>query len=71
MTYVERVHTWLADRLSWVQYPRVSPFQRRYPFFKTAMPWPTRVGLVLFGLVVLAVCAVAMFFLGLLFWALL
>jgi hypothetical protein len=69
MTYVERAHTWLADHFRWVQYPRVSPFQRRFPFFETAMPWPLRVGLVLFGVIALAICAIALFFLGLLTWA--
>lgn len=69
MTYVERVHTWLADRFSWIQYPRVSPFQRRLPFFATAMPWPLRVGLVLFGVLTLIVCAIALFFICTLMWA--
>ena len=69
MTASERIQTWLADRLSWVQYPRVSPFVRRYPFFSNAMPWPLRFGLVLFGVVALVVCAIALFFIGLLFWA--
>jgi hypothetical protein len=66
MTYTERAQEWLADRVNWVQYPNINPTHRkaqRLQFFKTEMPLATRVGLVLFG------CAVAMFFLGLIFWA--
>jgi hypothetical protein len=72
MTYTERAQEWLADRVNWVQYPNINPTHRkaqRLQFFKTEMPLATRVGLVLFGCVTLAICAVAMFFLGLIFWA--
>ncbi len=64
-----RLQAWLATRFSWVQYPGVSPFVRRFPFFANGMPWPMRVGLVLFGVVTLMACAVALSFLGLLAWA--
>jgi hypothetical protein len=68
MNIVQRAHEWLADHVSWVQYPRITPM-RRVSFFKTQMPWPTRVALVLFGSTTLVICAIALFFLGLLFWA--
>ncbi len=57
--------------MRWVQYPRIVPRSQnaRLAFFKTQMPWPLRVGLVVIGSVLLMVCAVALFFLGLLFWA--
>jgi hypothetical protein len=37
--------------------------------FKTQMSWEKRFALIVFGFVALAACAVAVFFLGLLFWA--
>jgi hypothetical protein len=65
-----RLHEWLADRTSWVQYPslRVKP---AVPVFKHPLPWSTRALLVLFAMIVLPLCAIALFFLGLLFWAML
>ncbi|WP_150811202.1 hypothetical protein [Pandoraea sputorum] len=58
-----RVHEWLADRVSWVQYPNiraVSPNAKRAPIlrFSVQMPWSTRVMLVATCLPVLIVCAV-------------
>lgn len=67
LSFKFRVHEWLAERVKWIQYPNVSGNQR--PLFKTAMPWSTRILLVLFGFIILIVCAIALFFLGLLFWA--
>jgi len=69
MTRFQRAHEWLADRVSWVQYPNVrGPKQ---PFFKHEMPIMNRVALALFGagLVVVSLIALSMF--CLLFWALL
>ena len=62
-----RIHEWLAERVKWIQYPGVSAETR--PLFRNAMPWSTRVLLVLFGSILLVVCAIALFFLGILGWA--
>lgn len=62
-----RIHEWFAERVKWVQYPDVSTESR--PLFRTAMPWSTRILLALFGFIILVICAIALFFLGLLFWA--
>lgn len=62
------MHEWLADRISWIQYPGVSAAVA-HPLFKWGMPWPTRMMLVLVGGLVLLLCAVALFFLGVLAWA--
>jgi len=64
-----RLHEWLADHINWVQYPGVSMVSNQ-PFFKHQMHWTTRISLLMISLFVLAICAVALFFLGLLFWAL-
>lgn len=66
-----RTHDWIAHRVRWVQYPRIVPrtANARLSFFKTQMPWPLRVLLVVIGVVVLIGCAIALFFLGVLFWA--
>jgi hypothetical protein len=61
-----RIHEWFAERVKWVQYPGVSTDG---PLFRTAMPWSTRILLVLFGVILLVLCAIALFFLGLLAWA--
>lgn len=62
------LHEWLADHVSWVQYPDVRPASVR-PFFKHEMPFATRAGLVLFGVITLMICAVALFFIALLAWS--
>lgn len=64
-----RVHEWLADRISWIQYPNVSGPTPQ--FFKNQMPASIRIGLVVFGLSTLAVCAVALFLLGVLAYSVL
>ena len=70
MSYAHRLQEWAADRVSWVQYPDIR-YMRNRPglMFKTQMPWEKRVALVVFGVTALAACAVALFLLGLLFWA--
>ncbi len=40
------------------------------PLFKHQMLWTTRAWLILLGVVILVVCAIALFFLGVLFWSL-
>lgn len=70
MSILFRAQEWLADRVTWVQYPRIrrlNPPPRQV--FQHAMPWPLRALLVLVGSGALLVCAVALFFLGLLAWA--
>lgn len=67
-SFIYRAHEWLADHCKWVQYPNVREAQRR-PLFKHLMPWSTRALLVLFAVVILPLCAIAMFFLGVLTWA--
>ena len=42
-----RVHEWLADRITWVQYPRIRPNSAA---FKFKMPLLHRVALVLWGI---------------------
>lgn len=70
MSPIDRVHEWLADRISWVQYPNVQVTEgTRSPFWAYEMPWYQRMGLVVMGMVLLGVCAIALFFLGVLFWA--
>ena len=65
-----RFHELVAERVPWVQYPSVAP-EPRAPFFRNQIPASTRAMIVLVSLIVLALCSIALFFLGLLFWALL
>ena len=72
MTYAERIQDWLADRVSWVQYPHIRPISRNVQkpgFFKNRMPFSTRAALVLFGVATLVASSIVLFFLGLFFWA--
>lgn len=69
MTYADRIQEWLADRVSWVQYPQIRRSAIKRHLFLNQMPGPLRAGLVLYGVAALAACAIALFFLGLLFWA--
>jgi hypothetical protein len=69
MSILFRVQDWLADRVSWVQYPQIRRLSPRRALFRHAMPWPTRVLLILVGTSTLLACAIALFFLGLLAWA--
>lgn len=71
MTLTERAQEWLADRVTWVQYPQIrrSPIKRT--LFLNQMPGALRAGLVLYGVVTLAACAIVLFFVGLIFWAIL
>lgn len=64
-----RLQEWLADHVSWVQYPGVTSSPR--PLFAHEMPWSTRAMLVLFGLIGLVLSLIALGFLGLFFWSLL
>ena len=67
-----RLHEWLADRLSWVQYPRQEYLsrdampKRRLFQFKYQMPWWERLVLIQLGLLVLFVGA-ALLVVGLFF----
>lgn len=49
-----RIHEWLADRLPWVQYPRIQPANARTrqasDVWAHSMYWPHRLGLALGGL---------------------
>lgn len=65
-----KLHEWAAEHFTWVQYPDVKNMNAQ-PFFKYAMPFHYRVGLIVLGLVVLMFCAVALFFLGIIFHAIL
>lgn len=69
MRLVTRVHEWLADRVSWVQYPNVRAEHGRSLFWKYEMPWYQRMGLVVMGLGLIGISVVALFFLGILFLA--
>lgn len=59
-----RAQEWAADNFKGVQYPEKTA---KKPFFKHEMPWSTRVLLVLFAMIVLPLCAIALFFIGLFF----
>jgi hypothetical protein len=69
MQLLTRTQEWLADRISWVQYPNIRAASANASIWKTQMPWTTRALLVLVGVVTLAVTAGALFFIGLLAWA--
>ena len=64
-----RIQEWAADRFTWVQYPNIR--NKRAPVFgfKHAMAWEKRLALVVFGVLALAVCAVVLFFVGVLLYA--
>jgi hypothetical protein len=68
LSFKFRIHEWLAEHVKWIQYPGVQAVSSS-PFFKNQMHWSTRMMLVLLGCIVLIVCAIALFFLGLFFWA--
>jgi len=54
MRLQHRAQEWLADRVSWVQYPNVRQIGRKSPrFFRHAMPASTRITLALLGLMAL------------------
>lgn len=59
-----QLQEWAADRFSWVQYPDIRDTRKTHMRFKTAMPWTTRVGLVLFGVAGLAISAAVLVALG-------
>lgn len=67
-TLAFRFQEWRADRLPWVQYPRVSG--PRPMLFEYSMPWYRRVALVIFGAFVLAVAIIGMAALAFIAWAL-
>jgi hypothetical protein len=71
MNFKLRAHEWLADRISWVQYPDVRPLsantRRRY--FKTEMHWSTRVMLALISSGVLLMSGAVLALVCLLAWA--
>lgn len=69
MRLVTRAHEWLADHVSWVQYPDVRAERGRSLFWKYEMPWYQRMWLVVMGFGLIGFSAIAMFFLGVLFWA--
>lgn len=62
-----RIHEWFADRFPWVQYPNLNG--PTPTFFEHRMPATIRFGLVVYAGCMLAVCAVALFFLGLLVYS--
>lgn len=49
-----RAHEWLADHVSYIQYPQVKRGPK-LPFFKVGMPWEYRLMLVIFGIALLAI----------------
>lgn len=57
-----RLQEWLADRVSWVQYPEVRSMQKRQKlfFWKHQMPAGQRIAMVLFFSMFVIVLAVAM-----------
>lgn len=71
MTYARRIHGWLADHVSWVQYPDVRPSRpvARLSLFRNQMPAPTRVALVMFGVFALCAATAMLGAIALLVWA--
>lgn len=71
MNWKFRVQEWLADRISWVQYPQIRPLSTnaRRRLFATDMHWTTRVLLVMSSLAVLGVAIVVLSGVGLIVWA--
>lgn len=69
MRLFTRAHEWLADHVSWVQYPNVRAVGPSLSIWKTQMPASTRALLVLIGVIAIVASAVALFFLAVLAWA--
>lgn len=69
LSTVHRAQEWLADRVSWVQYPNVRAERPRSLFWKYEMPWYQRMALSVMGFGLIGVSVLALFFLGLLLWA--
>ena len=70
MLLSHRIQEWAADRFTWVQYPNIRNKRAPVVGFKHAMTWDKRLALVVFGLTALAICAVVLFFVGILLYAL-
>jgi hypothetical protein len=70
LSLFQRAQEWLADRVDWVQYPNVRTSNQRSLFWKYEMPWYQRMALAVMGFGFIGVSLIALFFLGLLFWAL-
>ena len=67
MKFQHRMQDWLADRVSWVQYPHIRPVSAaskaasRHGFrFKHAMPFGKRLDLFIFSLLLLMMGSVAL-----------
>ena len=67
MKLQHRIQDWLADRVSWVQYPHIRPVSAaskaasRHGFrFKYAMPFGKRLDLFIFSLLLLMMGSVAL-----------
>lgn len=68
------MHEWLADRVTWIQYPNiraVTDTAKRRPAlqFAVQMPWWQRITLVAVFLPILIVCAVVLAVALPVFWA--
>lgn len=62
MNKLDRAQEWLADRVSFIQYPRLRPADARTAShhgirWKNKMPWEFRLGLLLWSVLTLALCA--------------
>ena len=67
MKLQHRIHEWMADRISWVQYPHIRPVSaasraasRSGPHFKHAMPLGKRLDIFIFSLLLLMIGLVAL-----------
>ena len=71
MDFKTRAHEWLADHISWVQYPQVRPLSAnaKRRVFRTDMHWTTRALIVMGSAATLAVSGGILAFLGLIVWA--
>ena len=61
-----RVHEWLADNVSWVQYPGISDAAKPAFGWQYKMPWEYRIIAVLFGSLIILVSIAALAFVA--FW---
>ena len=70
MKWTTRVHEWLADRFSFIQYPNVrrdfsvSGTPPRPIFFKHQMPWPARLLLIVTSMATILLCIAVLGVLG-------
>ncbi len=69
---VFRTHEWLAERCSFIQFPRQQLIPRQGPppgFFKHAMPLYLRFGLAVFGIILIGAAVFGLGVVAVVVWA--